>query len=338
LIYSSGLPNTAATLWRRRIEASASEPSQRIDGVEEGSLEPAITRGLQENPQRLAYERIVLDTNIWAKDVDQLPGSASRIVASTRRDANPQFSPDGRRLAFTSDRSGIRQIWVCNSDGSNPVQLTSFNTGFTNAPRWSPDGQHLVFGANINNNFDIYLISVDSGVLRRLTTEPTNEGRPSWSRDGRWIYFYSTRSGFNIFKMPAEGGNALQVTKGGGHECFESPDGKLLYYQFLYSGLRAISTGETGPSDGPVFLPTLWPGLWAVADKGIYFVELNEEGASPYRVGGPSVFTGWAAGSLKPSHTIQFYDFESRKVTQVGLIERQAFQPDLSRVTITRGA
>jgi hypothetical protein len=166
-------------------------------------------------------------------------------------------------------------------------------------------------------------MSAEGGMPRRLTTEPTEEGRPSWSRDGRWIYFYSTRSGFNIFKMPAEGGNALQVTRGGGHECFESPDGKLLYYQKLYSGLRSVSTSQTGPSDGPVFLPTLWQSWWAVADKGIYFVEFNEEGASPYRVGGPSLFTGWAAGLPKVSHPIQFYDFENRKVMQVGLIEKE---------------
>jgi hypothetical protein len=166
------------------------------------------------------------------------------------------------------------------------------------------------------------VISAGGGMPRRLTTEPTVEGRPSWSRDGRWIYFYSTRSGFNIFKMPAEGGNALQVTKGEVTNL-SSPQREVVVLPVWVFRARSISTSQTGPSDGPLFLPTLWQSWWAVADKGIFFVEFNEEGASPYRVGGPFLFTGWAAGSLKVSHPIRFYDFESRKVKQIGLIEKE---------------
>jgi Tol biopolymer transport system component len=248
LVYSQGQP-LAAALWRRRVETPSSVKSERIGGVEETALEPVIARSLQSNVERMAYERIVLDTNIWSLDVEQLPSNPKRIVASTRQDGDPQFSPDGQRLAFASDRSGSRQIWVSASDGSNPLQLTSFtslNPGFTNAPRWSPDGRQIAFMAMIDNYRDIYTVPAEGGPPRRLTTEPSPEGRPSWSQDGRWIYFYSTRTGEQeIWKIPSEGGEAVQVTTGGGHESFESPDGKLLYYQFRDAGLRSISTGET---------------------------------------------------------------------------------------------
>ena len=168
---------------------------------------------------------------------------AHKVVASTRLDISPQFSPDGRRLAFTSHRSGTSQIWVANSDGSNPLQLTSFSGGLVNAPRWSPDGKTIVFTSAQNKNQDIYAVLSNGGAVRRLTSAVSREGRASWSRDGRWIYFYSTRTGREeIWKLPAEGGEAIQLTTGGGHESFESPDGKLLYYEdFGVTGLRSIS-------------------------------------------------------------------------------------------------
>jgi len=324
LIYAVGQLNTSATLWRRQMEMPSSVTAKRIEGVEEGSLEPVIARHSPADNMRMAYERIALDTNIWVKDTERSSLGPRRIIASTRRDADPQFSPNGQRMVFASDRSGIRQIWVCDRDGSNPVQLTSFTSGLTNAPRWSPDGRHLAFSAIIDNNRDIYVISPEGGVPRRLTVEPSEDGRPSWSRDGRWVYFYSSRTGLpEIWKMPAEGGAAVRVTAGGGQEGLESPDGRLLYYQYLSTGLRSVSTTETSPREGAVFLPAVRISWWAVADEGIYFVEFDEKGASPYRVGGPFVFSGWAAGLSKVSQTIRFYNFATNKVTQIGQIERE---------------
>ena len=77
--------------------------------------------------------------------------------------------------------------------------------------------------------------------------------------------------------MPTQGGEAVQVTTGGGHESFESPDGKLLYYQFRDAGIRSISTSETSPKAGEVFLPGVQQSFWAVGDKGIYFVEFEDK-------------------------------------------------------------
>jgi dipeptidyl aminopeptidase/acylaminoacyl peptidase len=136
---------------------------------------------------------------------------------------------------------------------------------------------------------DIYLVPSEGGAPRRLTTEPSLEGRPSWSQDGRWIYFYSTRTGEQeIWKMPVEGGRAVQVISGGGHESFESPDGKQLYYQFRDAGLRSISTNETSPTAGEVFLPGVQQSFWAVGDKGIYFVEFEDNSKNPRRGTDPS--------------------------------------------------
>jgi Tol biopolymer transport system component len=338
LVYSDGNP-WSAILRQRRVETPSDVRSKRIEGVEEGALEPAIARSIDSKVERMAYERIVLDTNIWSLDVGLLPSRPRRIVASTRRDGDPQFSSDGQRLAFASDRSGSRQIWVSDSDGSNPLQLTTFNSlnpGFTNAPRWSPDGRHIAFMAMIDGYRDIYVIPAEGGAPRRLTTEPSLEGRPSWSQDGRWVYFYSTRTGEQeIWKTPSEGGEAVQVTTGGGHESFESPDGKMLYYQFRDAGLRSISTNETSPKAGAVLIPGVRQSFWAVGNKGIYFVEFDEASKNSRRGSDPYLFAEWGSLLSKVSWPIRLYDFETHKTKQIGVIER-AVNLDHPAFSVTR--
>ena len=282
LVYAAGPSSGATVLWRRSVQAPAGSPSKRLEWVEPGAFTPVISHPAVGSLARLAYVRPISDTNIWVRDTTMPSLSAHKVVASTRRDSNPQFSPDGRRLAFTSERAGTAQIWVANSDGSNPLQLTSFSGGLVNAPRWSPDGKTIVFTSSQDKNQDIYAVLSNGGAVRRLTSAVSREGRASWSRDGRWIYFYSTRSGHEeIWRMPAEGGEAVQLTTGGGHESFESPDGKLLYYEdFGVTGLRSISIETySGPMTGSPVLRTVQPGFWAVTEKGIYFVEFGERDA-----------------------------------------------------------
>jgi len=80
-------------------------------------------------------------------------------------------------------------------------------------------------------NRDIYVAPADGGTVRRMNNDPSDEGRPSFSMDGKWIYFRSNRSGKDeIWKMPRGGGAATQVTHAGGFEALETPDGKTLYF------------------------------------------------------------------------------------------------------------
>ncbi len=112
------------------------------------------------------------------------------------------------------------------------------------------------------------------GVVYRARDERLRcDVAPSWSRDGRWIYFASNRTGdYQVWKVPAEGGDAAQVTKRGGVAAFESPDGKFVYYTALKPGIWRVSV-EGGEETPVLDQPRLgyW-GYWAVADSGIYFV------------------------------------------------------------------
>jgi eukaryotic-like serine/threonine-protein kinase len=214
---------------------------QQLASLGSGIIGLAISR----SGQRLIFVHAILHSNIWRlsspivdrslstrhSKTPQPLGSTASFISSTRNDSAPQFSPDGKRIAFISERSGHLEIWVCDGDGSNAVQLTSFGGPQVSTPRWSPDGTRIAFDSDAEGEYDIWVIGANGGKPQRMTTDPANDGNPSWSRDGRWIYFDSARSGAQqVWKMPANGGEAIQVTHDGGFAPLESADGRFLYY------------------------------------------------------------------------------------------------------------
>ncbi len=153
----------------------------------------------------------------------------SDSIASTRSDQVGRYSPDGRQIAFVSDRTGQSEIWIANADGTNQVQLTSLeNAG---APSWSPDGQKIVFSSPISGSPQVYAISLGGGKPLQITSAAPGCTIPRYSRDGKWIYCASRRTGrFEIWKISSAGGEPVQVTRNGGHTADESPDGAWLYF------------------------------------------------------------------------------------------------------------
>jgi Tol biopolymer transport system component/DNA-binding winged helix-turn-helix (wHTH) protein len=314
-------------LWRiaaPRSPERAVKP-QRLGDFGENVIKPAISR----RGQRLAYTNPFFDSNIWriaapvldgspnARDLKGLKpvNSAAPFISSTRDDSAPQFSPDGKRIAFTSDRSGSSEIWVCDSDGSNSVQLTSFGGPAVSTPRWSPNGGQIAFDSNAEGEFDIWVIDANGGKPQRMTTHPANDGNPSWSQDGRWIYFDSARTGEQqVWKIPPIGGEAIQVTRDGGFAPLESPDGKSLYYltRLSESNLWKI------PVEGGQATKVL-EGLSnylnvAIVDKGVYFV--------------PSRNT--AVGS-----SVQFLSFVTNKIRPVVSVEKPLDLNALGGLTVS---
>jgi len=230
----------------------------------------------------------------------------SQVITSTRNEWSPQFSPDGKRIAFESDRSGYREIWSSNSDGSNQAHLTTLACARSGSPRWSPDGQQIAFDSVAAGDNDIWIIGAEGGSPKRLTMEPSNDARPSWSSDGRWIYFRSDRSGDQqIWKIPSAEPYkpAVQVTRNGGFEAFESIDGKLLYFLKQVKGLWSLPV-EGG--DETLVLDPAPAGNWAVTENGVYFIDSQRK--------------------------IQYFNFATRKLILVGTIEKPVitFTPGFS--------
>lgn len=210
---------TRPGLWRVNI-ADGSRRRVR-EPIEAGF--PAVSLGAN----RSAFSVIQVNIDIWQA---QLKGAAEAkpLIASTYIDMVPDFSPDGRRIAFASSRSGNQEVWLCDRDGSNPVQLTHHGTSEADCPSWSPDGKRILYHANEDNFRDVYVVDAAGGTPRRLTNREGLDVAPSWSRDGKWIYFASARTGEHcIWKIPSEGGTAVNVAKG--THAQESVDGRTLF-------------------------------------------------------------------------------------------------------------
>lgn len=154
----------------------------------QGAFSPAIAR----RQNRLAYSRLFLDMDIWRANGHSTERDP---VSSTKNDGNPQFSPDGKRIAFESDRSGPGEIWVANSDGTNPVQLTNFGR-HSGSPRWSPDGQSIAFNSYaVSGRWQVWIVASSGGMPRRLTDGAASSKIPSFSHGGKWVYFADDRTG-----------------------------------------------------------------------------------------------------------------------------------------------
>ena len=257
-------------LWRISAKAPPNTPATRVPETDDGESPVISSQG------RLAFTRAIRDQNIWRLPLENgRAGKPERLVFSTRQDFEPRYAPDGRKIAFTSDRSGANEVWICDANGSNPLQLTSMNATMTSGARWSPDGQRLVFLSSLEGQQEIYLIGVNGGKPLRLTNNPAHDSAPSWSRDGKWIYFASNRSGrFEVWKMPPDpNGAPVQVTHDGGFSAIESVDGKVLYYgKARGGGIHAIMKMplDGAPTDLGILANT-W-GDFDVTDRGIYYV------------------------------------------------------------------
>jgi Tol biopolymer transport system component len=245
-----------------------------------GEISNPFRISIARHGERLAYTRSFYDTNIWRAPADrQVPVPGTLLIASTQLEEAPQYSPDGRRIAFSSTRGTENgEIWVCAADGSGCFQLTALGHS-CGTPRWSPDGGQVAFDSATEGHGDVFVVDVDTRVPRRLTRTTAEEAVPSWSRDGRWIYFASDRSGsWQVWRMPAEGESAVQVTKGGGFAAFESADGRSVYYSRSgSSGLWRVPI-EGGREVRVLEIPACW-GYWALGPQGVYV--LNTSAAKP---------------------------------------------------------
>ena len=260
-----------------RVDLAGGEP-RPIPGVGQDADSPSVRGG------RMVYEQwTTLPVDLWRVPVHgaSLPDrSPQRVIASSGNDVNAAVSPDGRRIAFQSFRGGHGNIWVTGSDGSHPVQLTTFES-HTGTPRWSPDSRRLVFDSLEAGDWNLYVIDADGGVPRRLTPEPSVDYTGTWSHDGRWIYFASDRSGRQeMWKIPSEGGPAVQVT----HDITlafpaVSPDGAHLYW-WQSSPPQGIWRMPVDGGEKTQVVPAEGTSMinWAPGRSGLYYAVDGAEG------------------------------------------------------------
>ena len=240
----------------------------------------ASTLAASRDGRRLAYAQRVTNINIWRvplADSTHTAGPPVKVVSSSRVQENPAFSPDGRRLAFDSTRSGAPEIWISDADGSNAFVVTSFGGPSTGSPQWSPDGRWVAFDSGADGGFNIYVVAAEGGPMRKVATGRTESATPSWSTDGRWLYFTSKVDGtVQIFRVRPEGGTATQVTRQGGYAPHASPDGRWIYYwNEIDSSLWSVSAAgeDERHLSGMPPLRGAFNASWTVGPSGMYFID-----------------------------------------------------------------
>jgi len=297
------------SLWRLVVPGE-STPA-RLPFAGEDGLMPVVSRSPPGRPPRLVYVRSFEDWNIWRIETSAPGATASSppvvSVSSTRADDMPQLSPDGRRVALTSDRSGGWEIWLADPDGSNAVQLTSMGASASGYPHWSLDGRLIAFHSNLEGQWEVYVIPAAGGKPRNLTSHLARDSFPSFSRDGKWIYFTSNRTGEDrIWKVPASGGDAVAVTDNVGLTPLESPDGAYVYYVqtvFTPSPLWRLPVSGGVPVK---VLEGVVLGNFVVLERGIYYIDRPSGEGGIYRIDRPSGET-----------RLQYFDLATRRSTTV---------------------
>ncbi len=297
IVYTSGWLVESMSLWKVSVSGSG-EPERLAVAGERVSL-PAISG----RANRLAYTKESGDTNIWRlplRESGSGAAAATRLISSTREDYNPQYSPAGKRIAFSSSRTGTYGIWLSDADGSNAAPLFVKEGAHSGTPRWSPDGRRIAFDSNPEGQQDIYVISARGGNPIRLTTHPADDAVPSWSQDGEWMYFASRRSGrFEVWKVSVGGGEAIQVTQDGGFWAFESTDGKFVYYTRDNQVRASLWKVPVGGGEETQVLESVLAFNFSVTPQGIYFIQAPD------------------TDELGRSFLIRFFDFATGHATTI---------------------
>jgi Tol biopolymer transport system component len=138
---------------------------------------------------------------------------AARLTNDRTEDVFPEWSPNGKKLAWTRGGFGPDgELWVMNADGTGRRQLT-FNAFSDYDAVWSPDSSRIAFRSERNGNRDVYVINADGTGEQRLTTDPGFDIAPDWAPDGSRIAFTSTRSGFfAVYIMLPDGSDVRKLT------------------------------------------------------------------------------------------------------------------------------
>jgi Tol biopolymer transport system component len=286
LIFSSSHKGGIFTLWMLPAVAYRPGVEPEAIGLGESLFGPAVSSKWE---LAFSYFRI-WNIDLLQYDLTRPTGAAPRQPSATLAPApsweiSPSFSSDGEKISFASDRTGSREIYVYERKTARLLTLTRFGGADTGSPRLSPDGTRVAFDSEEQGNRDIYVVRAAAQESPRpLVAGEALDVRPSWSADGKWVYFGSNRTGktWQVWKVPAEGGQPVQVTKGGGREAFASPDGEFVYYAKEMGDHWELWRVPTAGGEETPVLGRIRQGFWAVTRKGIYY--LSPEGVLPLTI------------------------------------------------------
>jgi eukaryotic-like serine/threonine-protein kinase len=225
------------------------------------------------------------ETQIWLYDFAR--DTLTRFTFGGNFNQTPVWTPDGKRIAFRSNKEGPNNIFWQLADGSGGLERLT-TSDYTHVPRsFSPDGQLLAFAEiNANTGYDIWVLrlsdpSAGSGQVRKaqpFLRTPFTESGPSFSPDGHWLAYISDESGrYEIYVQPYPGpGGKYQISTDGGTEPAWNPNGRELFYR---SGEKMMAVDiTTQPSFSAGKPKMLFQGPYAPSSATFPFYDVSPDG------------------------------------------------------------
>ncbi len=287
------------------------------------------------NGKTFAFVENLNHATIWRLTASEQ--SAQKLIASTGIERDPQFSPDGSRIVFLSDRTGKIEIWTADANGRQLRQITDTQLEVS-SPQFSPDNSRIVYQMVDEDNSAIFVIPAEGGVAKKLTPEKAKNGEPTWSADGEWIYFLSNRTGEDqLWKIKADGsGDVIQITQNGVVLATPAPARKTIFY------IKSFGANELWqiPAEGgeekliPEITAAGFAGRWSATQTGIYFLVPNTDQsfnikfydfalgeikgiAGNYKI----PYNVFASGSASPDGNVFIYSAEEPNTSRLMLAE-----------------
>jgi Tol biopolymer transport system component len=205
------------------------------DGAEQPLTAPArvyISPRLSSNGQRIAVGIQEQGTRVWLYDLSR--ETPTRLTFEGETNSAPVWTPDGKRIAFQSNREGQFNLFLQLSDGSGGLERLTTSEDLQAPSSWSPDGQLLAFiGGTPATGADIWVLRVGDRSAQPFLRTPFNEAAPRFSPDGRWLAYISNESRrYEIYVQAYPGpGGKRQISIGGGTEPVWNPNGRELFYR-----------------------------------------------------------------------------------------------------------
>ncbi len=237
-------------------------------------------------------------------------GNPVRLAPSGAEQQRPDFSPDGRSVAYSAEVEGRQDIFVSDADGTRAINVTN-NDADDYVPDFSPDGQSIVFASNLAGDFDIYILDLETNELRALVDNEAQETSPTWSPDGGTIAFASRQDGdFEIYKMRADGSESpVRITDNAVDDRAPewSPDGSSLVFDRTLGGDTEIFVVTLGGEERQITnngVEDRHPA-WSPDGLGVFFGRQSLESRALYfkslEPGALDVFVDETFGGYDPA-------------------------------------
>ena len=288
---------SAGELVYAEVSGATAAGSSRVLALDVGSGE---TRTVFTLPGRVALvdaagARIAADVLSNRQTLRELPLQGERALPPGRplthagaEDRQPAYSPDGRLLVFSSNRTGNLDLWLLDTTNGEERQLTD-DTADDWDPAFTPDGRSLLWSTNRGGHFEIWQMAVDGSGARQLTSDGADAENPTTTPDGRWVVYNSfnpKKSG--IWKVHADGSGAERLVEGATTLPEVSPDGKHVLFVTDYVGRKSGVLRAVRVADGETVFSTAFPYAqlndgrprWLRGGKAFAFVARDSAGVS----------------------------------------------------------